>query len=117
MVELKAVDSAYPLVGDITLDPAISLDEALADNGAVAAPALLAALDLKIGDTARLGEHIVTIRASLIAEPDRSISFVGFGPRLIISIKTLQLTGLQKEGAFISYKTRLQLKTRHLLRC
>ena len=110
MVELKAVDSAYPLVGDITLDPAISLDEALADNGAVAAPALLAALDLKIGDTARLGEHIVTIRASLIAEPDRSISFVGFGPRLIISTKTLQLTGLQKEGAFISYKTRLQLK-------
>ncbi|MGB1399384.1 MAG: ABC transporter permease, partial [Candidatus Puniceispirillaceae bacterium] len=110
LVELKAVDSAYPLVGDITLEPAISLDEALADNGAVAAPALLAALDLKIGDTARLGEHIVTIRASLIAEPDRSISFVGFGPRLIISTKTLQLTGLQKEGAFISYKTRLQLK-------
>ena len=110
LVELKAVDSAYPLVGDIALEPAISLDEALADNGVVAAPALLGALDLKIGDTAKLGEHIVTIRASLIAEPDRSISFVGFGPRLIISIKTLQLTGLQKEGAFISYKTRLQLK-------
>ncbi len=52
----------------------------------------------------------VTIRASLTAEPDQSISFVGFGPRLIISQETLKASGLQNEGAFISYKTRLRIQ-------
>ena len=110
LVELKAVDSAYPLVGEVSLSPEIGLANALADKGAIAAPALLAALDLKIGDKAMLGEIIVTIRASLTAEPDQSISFVGFGPRLIISSDTLKASGLQQEGAFISYKTRLRLQ-------
>ena len=110
LVELKAVDTAYPLVGEVTLSPDMSLANALADKGAIAAPALLAALDLNIGDTATLGEITVTIRASLTAEPDQSISFVGFGPRLIIGADTLKASGLQQEGAFISYKTRLRLQ-------
>ena len=110
LVELKAVDDAYPLVGEVELAPNISLAEALANNGAVAAPALLAALDLEIGDSATLGDISVTIRASLTAEPDQSISFVGFGPRLIISQETLKASGLQNEGAFISYKTRLRIQ-------
>ena len=109
-MELKAVDDAYPLVGAVELAPNITLAEALANNGAVAAPALLAALDLEIGDSATLGDISVTIRASLTAEPDQSISFVGFGPRLIISQETLKASGLQNEGAFISYKTRLRIQ-------
>ena len=110
LVELKAVDTAYPLVGEVTLSPDMGLANALADKGAIAAPALLAALDLDIGDTATLGEITVTIRASLTAEPDQSISFVGFGPRLIIGADTLKASGLQQEGAFISYKMRLRLQ-------
>ena len=107
---LSALIKTNALVGEVTLSPDMGLANALADKGAIAAPALLAALDLNIGDTASLGETTVTIRASLTAEPDQSISFVGFGPRLIIGADTLKASGLQQEGAFISYKTRLRLQ-------
>ncbi len=110
LIELKAVDAAYPLVGEVTMSSEMALTTALADKGAIAAPALLAALDLNVGDTATLGDVTVTIRAKLTSEPDQSISFVGFGPRLIISADTLKASGLQQEGAFISYKTRLRVQ-------
>src|SRR5262249_22613252 len=53
LVELKAVDGAYPLYGSVTLDPPQPLAQALAERdgtfGGAADPALLARLDLKPG--------------------------------------------------------------------
>src|SRR5262249_13948331 len=53
LVEVKAVDAAYPLYGAVTLDPAGPLDRALAQTdgayGAVADATLLARLSLKPG--------------------------------------------------------------------
>ena len=50
LVELKAVDEAYPLVGIVELSPPQTLKQALADRGAVVAPALLRATGLSVGD-------------------------------------------------------------------
>jgi hypothetical protein len=51
LVELKAVDGAYPLFGEVRLDPLGPLAEALAQRdgvfGATADPTLLARLDIK----------------------------------------------------------------------
>ncbi|WP_438995877.1 ABC transporter permease [Candidatus Puniceispirillum sp.] len=109
LVELKAVDDMWPLVGNVDIEGAPSLSAALADKGVVADPSLLRSLNLEIGDEARLGDTTVRIAANLVTEPDRSISFVSFGPRVLISNDTLAETGLQQPGSFISYKTRLIL--------
>src|SRR6185312_3892258 len=59
LIELKAVDSAYPLYGSITLAPPQPVAAALAQQdgawGAVVAPALLDRLGLKLGDAIRIG--------------------------------------------------------------
>ena len=70
---------------------------------------LLRSLGLKPGDSARLGGMDIKVRANLISEPDRSISFVSFGPRVLISKRTLSATGLQQPGSFITYRYRLLL--------
>src|SRR5260370_31800255 len=58
LVELKAVDGAYPLYGAVTLDPAQMLDAAVAKRdghwGAVVAPGLLTRLTLHRGDPVRV---------------------------------------------------------------
>ncbi len=50
LIELRAVDAAYPLYGSVTLDPSMPLDTALAQRdgtwGAAAAPDLIARLGL-----------------------------------------------------------------------
>ena len=55
LIELKAIDAAYPLYGTAALTPAIGLDAALAKTGgrwgAVVDAALLPRLGLRSGDT------------------------------------------------------------------
>jgi putative ABC transport system permease protein len=106
LVELKAVDEAYPLVGIVELSPPQTLKQALADKGAVVAPALLRATGLSVGDKAQLGKITITVRGILDSEPDQAISFVSFGPRLMVSAATLNESGLRQEGAFITYRNR-----------
>src|ERR1700704_1794144 len=59
LVELKAVDGAYPMLGELTLDPKMPAADLLAERdgafGAAADSTLLARLDLKIGDRVGIG--------------------------------------------------------------
>ena len=75
LIELKAVDQAYPLVGQVQLDPAIPFERALAVQdgvpGLVVDRQVLDWLDLRIGDKVRLGEADFQLRAVLVKEPDR----------------------------------------------
>ena len=54
LVELKAVDGNYPMLGEVTLDPKMPMADLLAERdgafGAAVDSTLLARLDLKLGD-------------------------------------------------------------------
>ena len=69
LVEIKAVDNAYPLMGELTLDPVVPTNELLAERdgtfGAAADPTLLARLDLKVGDTVTIGDTRFQIRSAI----------------------------------------------------
>jgi putative ABC transport system permease protein len=94
LVELKAVDGRYPLFGAVVLDPTLPLTDALAVRdgvfGAAADPALLARLDLKVGDRIHVGRAPIEIRAALKTEPDKLAGGIGFGPRLLVSEAALR---------------------------
>lgn len=113
LVEIKAVDSAYPLYGAMALDGAGSLDGALAfrdgEHGAVAEPTLLARLGLSLGDALSVGDETFRIRATVAREPDRLSGGMAFGPRLMISTQALQETGLLRPGSLVRWHYRLRL--------
>ena len=113
LVEVKAVDRAYPLFGSVKLEPAGSLSAALAERdglfGAVADPALMARLDLKPGARLAVGNANLEIRAALTSEPDKLAGGIGFGPRLMMSQAALRATGLLQPGSLVHWHYRLQL--------
>jgi putative ABC transport system permease protein len=113
LVELKAVDGAYPLFGAVALDPAGSLDQALAQRGgvygAVADPTLMARLALKPGARITVGNAAFEIRAALTDEPDKLAGGIGFGPRLLIGEDALRATGLLQPGSLVRWHYRLRL--------
>ncbi|MGU3538248.1 ABC transporter permease [Methylobacterium sp. A54F] len=113
LVELKAVDASYPTAGELVTEPAAPLADLLADRdgvaGAVADPALLTRLDLKVGDRLTLAGQPFAVRASLVSEPDRIAAGVGFGPRLIIGQAALQRTGLIQPGSLNRWTYRILL--------
>ncbi|MGD9539179.1 MAG: ABC transporter permease [Alphaproteobacteria bacterium] len=109
LVELKAVDGAYPLVGTLDLEPAMSAEAALANNGAVAEQGLLTRLGLELGDRLRIGNAEVTLRALLRGEPDRLTGGMALGPRLIVSTGVLKESGLVQLGSQVRFRYRLTL--------
>jgi putative ABC transport system permease protein len=113
LIELRAVDPAYPLYGAVALDPPGSLDAALARRGghwgAVAAPDLIARLGLHRGDTIRIGDGKFILRAALTAEPDASGGSFALGPHVMIAADALPATGLVLPGSLIDYSYRLRL--------
>lgn len=113
LVEVKAVDGAYPLVGELetapALDPAALFEPNDGRYGAVADPALLARLGVEVGGEVRLGGLSFTIRAELASEPDKIAAGIGFGPRLMISHDALGQTGLVQPGSIIRHSYRLVL--------
>jgi putative ABC transport system permease protein len=113
LVELKAVDGAYPLFGSVTTEPALPLDAVFAKNGdafgAACDPALLTRLDLKIGDRISIGNATIELRAALTNEPDSLSGGIGLGPRLMISDAALQASGLIQPGSLVRWQYRLRL--------
>ncbi len=113
LVELKAVDGAYPLVGAVTLDRDMTLDEALAPrdgvHGAVAEESLVRRLDIAVGDRVRLGDATLELRALITGEPDRLVNFASFGPRLMISETAVAETGLVQVGSLVRHYYRVVL--------
>ena len=113
LVEVKAVDVAYPLYGEVALDPPQPLAPLLAQRdgayGAAADPALLARLDLKPGARIMVGAAAIEIRAALTSEPDKLAGSIGFGPRLLISEAALRATGLLQPGSVVRWHYRLRL--------
>lgn len=113
LVELKAVDDAYPLYGEVALAPAQPLAAALAERdghwGAAVAPELLDRLKLHLGDNIRVGDASFTVRATLTHEPDAATGGFEFGPRVMIAAPALATTGLVQPGTLIGYSYRLRL--------
>ncbi|MDA8230894.1 MAG: ABC transporter permease [Magnetospirillum sp.] len=113
LVELKGVDSAYPLVGHLQLAPAMNPAEAMGRRdgvwGAAADANLLAALGLKVGDRVSVGDARFQVRAVIVKEPDRVANAFAFGPRLMVASPALADTGLIQPGSLIRHVTRVVL--------
>jgi len=113
LVEVKAVDAAYPLFGAVATDPAVALPLLLAEYagafGAAVDAALLTRLELKTGDRISIGNATVELRATLTGEPDKLAGGIGLGPRVLISEAALRATGLIQPGSLVRWQYRLRL--------
>jgi putative ABC transport system permease protein len=113
LVELKAVDGAYPLYGTVETEPAGELASMLAQRGdtfgAIADPVLMSRLNLKPGARLTVGNATFEIRAALKTEPDKLAGGIGFGPRLMISQDALRATQLLQPGSLVRWLYRVRL--------
>ena len=113
LIELKAVDAAYPLYGGVTLSPTQSLTTALGRQngifGAAVDHAILSRLGIEIGDNIKIGDAVLQPRAIIDQVPDAATGGFIFGPPILISAEALAQTGLIQPGALVSYHYRLRL--------
>jgi putative ABC transport system permease protein len=114
LIQLKAVEQAYPLYGTLELKGGGSLADALAKRdgvwGAVVEEAALKRMNIALGDTVKVGEATVQIRALIAREPDNGLNaFASLGPRLMMSLDAIAESALVQPGSLLSWQYRLRL--------
>lgn len=113
LVEVKAVDGAYPLYGAFEAAPDRPLGELLQQDGevfgAVAAPLLLDRLGVRVGDDILLGNARLRLAATVASEPDAISDGFGFAPRLLISREALMASGLVQTGSLVEHAYKIRL--------
>jgi putative ABC transport system permease protein len=109
LIEVKAVDGAYPLAGAVEVQGAPFADVITSADGAVVEPVLLNQLRLSIGDKIRIGETEATVMATLTSEPDAVADRLTYGPRVFVSQATLAKTGLVQPGTLVRWRYALDL--------
>ncbi|MBM3107026.1 ABC transporter permease [Pseudomonas sp. V1] len=105
---VKAADNAYPLRGELrsAAEPYASETSGggPAPGEAWVEPRLLAALNLKIGDTIDVGMKTLRMSRVLTFEPDRAGNFYSLTPRVLINLADLEATGVVQPGSRVTYR-------------
>lgn len=113
LVELRAVDDAYPLYGAAVLDPAADLRTVLGRRdgvwGAAVEASLLERLGVALGERIEIGELPYELRVLLVREPDGVARGLRFGPTVLVARDSLGETGLVQPGSLIHFSYRLRL--------
>jgi putative ABC transport system permease protein len=113
LVEVKGVDDAYPLFGEMTLSAGGALDAGLAQDGdtfgAVVERELLVRLGLSVGDSFTLGRATLTVADTIEVEPDRLSDGLNFGPRVIVANAAIDASGLVQPGSLVRQNYRVRL--------
>jgi putative ABC transport system permease protein len=114
LVELKAVDSRWPLFGAPRLAPVQNLSDVLACEddhvcGAAAEQSFMDRLRIQRGDLFRVGNATFRLMAVLENEPDRISTGFALGPRLLVHTDSLPATGLITPESLVNWTYRVKL--------
>ncbi|WP_265517897.1 ABC transporter permease [Nitratireductor luteus] len=113
LVEVKAVDDAYPLYGELITEPPLPLDRLLEERDGVygvAAPSLLfERFGIGMGDRLLLGSQEFELRAELVTEPDAVSDGFGFAPRFLTSLEGLRASGLIQPGSLVEHVYKIRI--------
>ncbi|KZE17727.1 MULTISPECIES: ABC transporter permease [Sphingomonas] len=104
-IELKAVDTAYPLYGTLTLQNGAA--RPLSPTETYVGPALVERLKLRVGGSVRYGTACFTVAGIIADEPDRLSEGFTLGAVALVSLDGLQRTGLIAPGSLYESKYRI----------
>ncbi len=109
LVALKAVESGYPLRGQLKV--ATAPDQPEQGTRDIPAPGsvwvdanLLDSLGLKMGDSLLMGASSLKIDRIIVVEPDRGAGFMNFAPRVMMNRADLAATALVQPASRITYR-------------
>ena len=110
LVEVKAVDNAYPLYGAVNVLEPDGIGSAWQKPATILVdPVLLERLGIQIGDTLKIGDAEMVIAGTLGQQPDRLADRLSYGPKVLMSRETLETTGLVQPGSLIRWTYRVKL--------
>ncbi|HFZ8993837.1 TPA: putative ABC transporter permease subunit YbbP [Citrobacter freundii] len=101
LANVKAVDSVYPMYGQLQTRPPGLKPEA---GTVLLAPRLMALLNLKTGDTLDVGDATLRIAGEVVQEPDAGFNPFQMAPRLMMNIADVARTGAVQPASRVTWR-------------
>jgi putative ABC transport system permease protein len=108
LIDLKAVDARWPLVGRFTVEPGAASPRPSGD-GVIVARALADRMRLRVGDPLRIGAARFRVAGVIATEPDGLGEGFSLGPRVLVDLPALDRTGLVQPGSLYASRYRVVL--------
>ena len=109
LAQVRAVEGGWPFYGVVETAPAGRWTELARGRNALVDPALLTALDARMGDSVKLGDARFRIAGTLEKVPgDVGVASL-FAPRIYIPASALEATGLIRFGSRVEYEAYARL--------
>ncbi len=109
-IELKAIDAAYPLYGELVLEDGRSVGQPDAGEAWLSRGAA-ERLGASVGQSIAIGTETVTVGGLIADEPDRLGEGFQLGPTVIVADDLPQRAGLIAPGSMFESKTRVRFDT------
>ena len=106
---LKVVEKGYPFYGRVELASGRDFSEVLKKGTIIVEQPVLDRLGTGPGDRLQIGSAELIIADTVIAEPDRPVSFFSFGPRIFVAAADLERLDLIRMGSRIHYNYLLKV--------
>jgi putative ABC transport system permease protein len=101
LADVKATDLVYPLYGNLQTQPPGVKPE---PGTVLAAPRLMALLNVKVGDNLEIGDATLKIAGEIIQEPDSGFNPFQTAPRVIMNLVDVPKTGAIQPGSRVTYR-------------
>jgi putative ABC transport system permease protein len=110
IVELRAVQSSFPMYGTLRLQGGHTYShDFLRGHGALVRPELLAQFGLGVGDRIIIGTQRFQVRGVIESEPGRRLGAFSVGPRVLIDYADLESTDLLTFGSRVNHQLLLKV--------
>ena len=109
LVDLRGVTPSYPLRGQLRIadslaGSAYATDGIPAPGTAWVEPAVLARLDLDVGDAIEVGRLRLEVAKTLEFRPDEGWRLMEVAPTVLVNIADIPATGLLQPGSIVEYE-------------
>lgn len=107
LVQIKAIDQAYPLYGKLILKSGRTILGAsdksiLKENAIWAYPEVLVQLGIQVGDSVQLGGQTFVIDDVIVEDTTQTFSFSALAPKIYVGQESVLATGLVQYGTTLS---------------
>lgn len=111
LAAVKAVENTYPMFGELKTQPPGLKPQ---PGTALAAPRLMALLNLHVGDELDVGDTTLRITGEIIQEPDGGFNPFEMAPRLLINLADADKTGAIQPGSRLTWRYKFAGKPQQL---
>ena len=109
LASIKAVSPGYPLRGELKMSPEAFGEARVVTSGPPPGEVwidsrLFPLLEIEPGATVNVGDAMLRVSGAVRAEPDRSVSFVDVGPRVLMHVDDIEATAVVQPGSRVTYR-------------